>query len=427
MLLWVIIALGLGLVGGLAQSASAQEPEPEQSVRGTLIDKKGTRDREDDAPVRGAVITVTTPEGGEVGTAESDAQGVFEVPVPEAGTFVVVLDPESLPKGVAVKEDDQEVTVRVDAGQRRTVILDLGARTRATTTRFERFLQLSFAGVRFGMIIAITAVGLSLIFGVTGLTNFMHGELVTMGAIIAWFINTQIGWHILFATVLAMGVSGILGGLLDTGLWRQLRRRRMSLLSMMVVSIGLSLALRNFFQFIFGESPRPFKEYASQRGYQVGPVTMAPKDLWAIGISLVAMLAVAYLLQRTRIGKAMRAVSDNPDLAASSGIDVEGVIRFVWALGASLACLGGVLFSLNERVAFNTGFNLLLLMFAGITLGGLGTAYGALVGSFVVGFVVNVSTLWIPVEMKNVGALAVLIVVLLIRPQGILGRAERVG
>ena len=127
----------------------------------------------------------------------------------------------------------------------------------------------------------------------------------------------------------------------------------------MVVSIGLSLALRNLFQFWFGESPRPFKQYASQRGYQVGPVTMAPKDLWSIGISLLAMLAVAYLLQRTRIGKAMRAVADNPDLAASSGIDVEGVIRFVWALGAALACLGGVLFALNERVAFNTGFNLL--------------------------------------------------------------------
>jgi branched-chain amino acid transport system permease protein len=133
------------------------------------------------------------------------------------------------------------------------------------------------------------------------------------------------------------------------------------------------------------------------------------------------------MLERTRTGKAMRAVSDNPDLAASSGIDVEAVIRNVWALGAALACLGGVLFALNERIAFNSGFNLLLLMFAGITLGGLGTAYGALVGSFIVGLFVNVSTLWVPAEMKNVGALGVLILVLLIRPQGILGRAERVG
>jgi branched-chain amino acid transport system permease protein len=201
----------------------------------------------------------------------------------------------------------------------------------------------------------------------------------------------------------------------------------MSLLAMMVVSIGLSLALRNVFQYVFGERTRPFAQYSSQRGYEVGPVVMAPKDLWAIGISLAAMLGVAFLLQRTRIGKAMRAVADNSDLAASSGIDVEGVIRIVWALGAALACLGGVLFALNERIGFNSGFNLLLLMFAGITLGGLGTAYGALVGSFIVGLLVNVSTLWIPPEMKNVGALAVLIIVLLFRPQGIMGRAERVG
>ena len=106
-----------------------------------------------------------------------------------------------------MKDEDREVTVAVDAGQSRTVILDLGARTRATTTRFERFLQLSFAGARFGMIIAITSVGLSLIFGVTGLTNFMHGELVTFGAIITYFINVELGVHLIPATVLAMGVG----------------------------------------------------------------------------------------------------------------------------------------------------------------------------------------------------------------------------
>jgi branched-chain amino acid transport system permease protein len=120
-------------------------------------------------------------------------------------------------------------------------------------------------------------------------------------------------------------------------------------------------------------------------------------------------------------------VSVNPDLAASSGIDVDRVILFVWALGGGLAALGGVLFGVQQQVQFEMGFRLLLLMFAGITLGGLGTAYGALVGSFVVGLFIELSTLFIPTELKNVGALFILIVVLLIRPQGILGRAERVG
>jgi branched-chain amino acid transport system permease protein len=426
-LVLVAIAMGIALVSGLAQAAAAQEPEPEQSVQGTLVDKKATRERDDDVPVEGAVVNVTAPSGAKVGSGTSDADGRFQIPLPSPGTYVVVLDASTLPKNVAVQEGDEKVTVTVDSGQHRTVILDLGRRTRKVASTWDRFLQLAFAGTRFGLIIAICAVGLSLIFGVTGLTNFMHGEMVTFGGIIAWFINVRIGLHIIPATLLAMVVAGIAGALLDTGLWAPLRRRGMNLLSMMVVSIGLSLALRNLFQFIFGQSPRPFKQYAEQRGYQVGPVTMAPKDLWSIGIALFALLVFAYILQRTRIGKAMRAVADSPDLAASSGIDVEFVIRTVWALGAALACLGGVLFALNERIGFNSGFNLLLLMFAGITLGGIGTAYGALVGSFVVGWFVNVSTLWVPIEMKTVGALAVLILVLLIRPQGILGRAERVG
>jgi branched-chain amino acid transport system permease protein len=136
---------------------------------------------------------------------------------------------------------------------------------------------------------------------------------------------------------------------------------------------------------------------------------------------------VALFLQRTRMGKATRAVSDNRDLAESSGINVNRVITFVWAAGAGLAALGGILQGLSEQVSWQMGFQLLLLMFAGVTLGGLGTAYGALVGSMVVGVVMELSTLWIPSEFKTVTALAILIVILLVRPQGILGHAERIG
>jgi branched-chain amino acid transport system permease protein len=139
------------------------------------------------------------------------------------------------------------------------------------------------------------------------------------------------------------------------------------------------------------------------------------------------LVAVATFLQRTRTGKAMRAVADNRDLAESSGIDVNRVIGFVWAAGAGLAAIGGILQGLSEQVSFQMGFQLLLLMFAGVTLGGLGTAYGALVGSLVVGIAMEVSTLWIPSEFKTVVALSILVLVLLVRPQGILGQAERVG
>ncbi|HEX8804122.1 MAG TPA: branched-chain amino acid ABC transporter permease, partial [Acidimicrobiales bacterium] len=164
-----------------------------------------------------------------------------------------------------------------------------------------------------------------------------------------------------------------------------------------------------------------------QTGLKFGPITIVPRDLICMGLSILVLVAVATFLQKTRMGKAMRAVADNKDLAESSGIDVDRVIGFVWASGAGLAALGGILQGLSQTVTWQMGFQLLLLMFAGVTLGGLGTAYGALVGSMVVGVVVEVSTLWIPSEFKTTTALVILIAILLVRPQGILGQAERVG
>jgi branched-chain amino acid transport system permease protein len=136
---------------------------------------------------------------------------------------------------------------------------------------------------------------------------------------------------------------------------------------------------------------------------------------------------VGLFLNKTRMGKAMRAVSDNRDLSESSGIDVQRVIRFVWILAGGLAGIGGVFIGLSEQVSWNIGFRILLLLFAAVILGGLGTAYGALVGALIVGIGIQVSTLFIPTELKNVGALVLLIAVLIVRPEGILGKKERVG
>ena len=197
---------------------------------------------------------------------------------------------------------------------------------------------------------------------------------------------------------------------------------------MLVISIGLGIMLRYLFNIQFGGFTRTYAQFSLQRdGIEIGPVNLVPRDLIGMIISIIALVAVALFLQRTQMGKATRAVADNRDLAESSGINVDRVINFVWAAGAGLAALGGILQGLSEQVSWQMGFQLLLLMFAGVTLGGLGTAYGALVGSMVVGMVMEVSTLWIPSEFKTVTALAILIVILVFRPQGILGQAERVG
>ncbi len=144
-------------------------------------------------------------------------------------------------------------------------------------------------------------------------------------------------------------------------------------------------------------------------------------------LAAVVLVAVSIALLRTRIGKATRAVADNPALAAASGINVDAVIRVVWVVGGALAALSGILLAMGQGMNYQLGLQILLLVFAAVTLGGLGTAFGALIGSIVVGIFIEVSTLVLPTELKNVGALLVLILVLLVRPQGILGRRERIG
>jgi branched-chain amino acid transport system permease protein len=223
-------------------------------------------------------------------------------------------------------------------------------------------------------------------------------------------------------------VAVLFGAGLDLFFWRPLRNRGTGLIAMLVISIGLGIFLRYLFNIQFGGFTRTYAQFSLQRdGIEIGPVNLVPRDLIGMIISVIALVGVALFLQRTKTGKAMRAVADNRDLAESSGINVARVITFVWAAGAGLAALGGILQGLSEQVSWQMGFQLLLLMFAGVTLGGLGTAFGALVGSMVVGMVMEVSTLWIPSEFKTVTALAILIVILVFRPQGILGQAERVG
>jgi neutral amino acid transport system permease protein len=272
------------------------------------------------------------------------------------------------------------------------------------------------------------AVGLSLIFGTTGLVNFAHGELVTFGALLAYLFNVTLGLHLMIAAPIAVVLAGVFGALFDRGFWRPLRNRGTSLIALMVVSIGASLALRHMFLYQFGGRTRPYDDYAIQTDtIDFLNITMVRKDIWIVAVSIILLVLVALALERTRIGKATRAVADNKDLAESSGIDVEKVILVVWAAGTALAAVGGIFLGLTEQVSWLGGFQLLLLMFAGVVLGGLGTAYGALVGSIVVGLAVQLSVLFISSELKNVAALLILALVLLVRPQGILGRKERVG
>jgi len=423
--LFAAIVCVLGLGTGTAQADG-------ETIFGFLFEGTGP----DRVNYDGVDVTVSGPSGFEE-TATSDADGRWDIPVPGEGTYTVALDQETLPEGVTLRNQDLEsLDVVVAFGQNKPVLFPLGEGTRNVASRWDEAAQLTAEGLRFGLIIALAAVGLSLIFGTTGLTNFAHGELVTLGGLLTYWLNSgnlprflPDGPQIPFiaAAAIALVLCGLLGWANDAGLWAPLRRRGTGLIAAMIVSIGLSILVRYIYLYLFGGTNQSYRSYQGQVGLDVGPITLASKDYISMGIAIVVLMATAYALLRTRLGKATRAVADNPALAAASGIDVDHVIKVVWIAGSVLAGLSGVLLGLAQGVNFQMGFQILLLIFAAVTLGGLGTAFGALLGSLVVGMFISVSTLWIPIELKNVGALGILIVVLLVRPQGILGRAQRVG
>jgi branched-chain amino acid transport system permease protein len=381
--------------------------------------------------VEGVTITVSKDDT-EIGTAVSDAEGRWDVPLPGAGIYQVRLDEATLPDGVTLTDPTKVELPQVDvlAGQQKTVLFPLGEGQTSGVSPYERFGALLVAGLKLGATIALAAVGLSLIFALTGLVNFAHAELVTLGAVIAFFFHASSGgpgWPLVVAAIPAVILVAWFGGLQDSYLWRPLRRRGTANLSLMVVSIGLSFALRSLIQLFFGGEPFAYPDFAGQPSVQILGIAMVPKHLVTIGVAVVVLVLVTQFLQRSRAGTAMRAVADDKDLAESSGIDVNRVIHTTWILAGGLAALGGVFLGLNESIQYDMGFRILLLLFAAVVLGGLGTAYGVIVGAFVVGIVVEMSTLWLPSELKGTAGLAILIVMLLVRPQGIFGTRERIG
>lgn len=381
--------------------------------------------RNDNVPLQGVLISVKG--NGYSAEVKTDDKGHWKIGVPTKGTYTITLDESTLPQGIIVVQGSNSIQAEFGLTNSKSVNFFLGAGVRETTSFLDQFIQRSFTGLGFGLLLALAAIGLSLIFGTTGLNNFAHAEMVTFGALATLTLAVDLAWPLWAALVAAILLSAAFGFVLDAGLWAPLRRKGIGLVPMMIVSIGLSLALRYLYQYLYGGSTRQLPG-SDGADLKFGAISFSPLDLLSMGISILAVLAVAFFLLRTRLGKATRAVSDNPSLAAASGIDVDRVIRIVWVIGGALAGLSGILFAFyRPGVSWDMGFQILLLIFAAVTLGGLGTAFGALIGSLIVGFFIEISTLWIPSDMKYVGALVILILVLLVRPQGILGRKERIG
>lgn len=403
-------------------------------------------------PLAGVAIAVAGASGSVSTTTAAD--GTWSLPVTADGKYRVTLDVTSLPPGQALSaESTNPHTTQVRLASSTNVLFTLvsGAAAASPVSTASsspvssdggdvasesgsgsgfnggRVAQQAASGLVFGLLLALASIGLSLIYGTTGLSNFAHGEQVTLGAILAYVFCQLVGLPLVVAAVVAVALSAASGWLQDAWLWHPLRKRRVGTTQQMIVTIGLSMALQYGFQFFFGGDKLRIVTTAPDV-VTMGPVTLTRMTIISVVIAIVTLAAVSYFLLATRVGRATRAVSDSPALAAASGISVERIVRIVWTLGAGLAGLGGVLMGLYlNATSWNMGGAMLLLMFSAVTLGGLGAAFGALAGSLVIGLVVEMSSLVIPNDMRYAGALLILILVLLFRPQGILGRAERIG
>jgi branched-chain amino acid transport system permease protein len=414
----LLFVLALNFSTFLTTPAQAEAPT---KLYGVVTDAGGKA-------LTGIGISVVGPDGFSA-EVKTDMNGSWEVPIVSTGSFSATINVEDLPEGQALTNPEKS-TVKANVfmlGVDLRLLFPIGPGV-VQASLLERSAQLTLDGILLGLVIGLAALGLSLIFGTTGLTNFAHGEILTLAGLLTYYLSAIIGLPVLLAAPLAILLGAFISGFLqDKYLWKPLRKRGTGLIAMLVISIGFAIFLRYFFLFIFGGDTRQLPQYAGQAGLELGLVNITPKSILTSVIGILFIIGATLWLLRTRMGKASRAVADNPALASASGIDVQRVIRAVWILGAALASYAGVIVTVNQGVSFLMGQDMLLLIFAAVTLGGLGTANGALVGSLIIGLFVQLSTLFIPTELKYVGALIVLILILIIRPQGILGKQERIG
>jgi neutral amino acid transport system permease protein len=280
--------------------------------------------------------------------------------------------------------------------------------------------QLLINGIAIGSILALAAIGLTLTYGILKLSNFAHGDFMTLGAYLTWLVNDS-GLNIWLSMLIAAAGTIIAMLIAEYLLWKPMRDRRASDTTLIIISIGLALFLRNGILLIYGGSNQQYL-LPVVRALEFGDLRIAYYRLVVVGLAIAAIVALHLILKNTKIGKAMRAVSDNIDLARVSGINVERIVLWTWVITGTLTAFAGAMYGLIAVVRPNMGWFLILPMFAAVILGGIGNVYGAIAGAFIIGIAQELSVPLLGSEYKLGVALAIMIVILLVRPQGLFKR-----
>jgi len=286
-------------------------------------------------------------------------------------------------------------------------------------------VQVIINSIVTGSVYAIAAIGLTMVYGVLKFANFAHAEAITFGAYMAYLVDVMLGGGLLFGVVVAFFLTGVLGIAFDVLVFRQLREKGATRISLMIASIGLGLVIRHSIQGIWGPWIRWYS-YTEIISYEIIGGRITAVESWTTVTALVLMVSLHFLLTKTKLGKAMRATSDNPTLALASGIDIDRVVLWVWFVGSGVAGIGGVLRGADTRVMSYMGWELLLPVFAVVVLGGTGSFYGTVLAAYILGLVENFGVLMLielslSTSYRSAIAFVILIIVLLVKPTGLMG------
>ncbi len=300
---------------------------------------------------------------------------------------------------------------------------------------WERLPQLVAYGLVSGSVITLGAIGLSLTYSILRFANFAHGDLMTTGAYIACgflllfrslgilggrFGKLSFGPAMVPAFLLALVGTAVLAIVIDRIVYRRLRRARPVM--RLMASVGVAFVLRNVILFSAGADPYYYSRKIQRAIYILG-VKLKADQLFIIGLAAALVFLLHLFLTYTKVGKAMRAMADNPELAQVTGINTERIIAWTWGIGAALAAAGGILSGIeNKLVTPELGWQALLPLFAAVILGGIGSPYGAMAGGMLIGMAEEVSTAFVSTAYKPAIAFGILVLMLILRPQGLFGR-----
>jgi branched-chain amino acid transport system permease protein len=282
------------------------------------------------------------------------------------------------------------------------------------------YLQTVVNGILAGCIYALFAMGLTLIYGVLNFVNFAHGELIMWGAYFLFLAMAEpIALPLWAAVPLALGMTALLGVAMDFALFKPLRRANR--LTLLIAAIGLSFFLRNAAQLFFGAQVRTYG-FEIRQGYRWLGVSLTPQQVAIIVISIICIGGVYLLFFKSRMGKSMRALADNLDLARISGIRTGKVILAAWIISSLLAGVGGILLALDTNLNPEMGVVNLIKAFAATLIGGVGNLWGALIGGLIIGLAENIAVLYISPGYKDAVAFVIMVIILLARPYIVTGK-----